>query len=99
MACDMCCRNRAQYCGIFNAFRERSLGEGTFTTNEIAGAIDFVRELDAARGGLLACPVSRLQVRFRLGYRRACALAGRLEELDVWEIVVTPSGLRGARLK
>jgi hypothetical protein len=29
----------------------------------------------------------------------ACALAGRLEELDVWEIVVTPSGMRGARLK
>jgi hypothetical protein len=75
MACDMCCRNRAQYCGIFNAYGERSLGDGTFTTNEIAGAIDFVRELDAARGGLLACPVSRLQVRFRLGYRRACALA------------------------
>ncbi|KQZ39639.1 hypothetical protein [Duganella sp. Root1480D1] len=67
--------------------------------NDIAGAIDFVRGLNAARGGLLACPVSRLQVRFRLGYRSACELAGRLEELDVWEIVVTPSGLRGARIK
>lgn len=75
------------------------MGEGKFTMGEIAGAIDFVRGLNAARGGLLACPVSRLQVRFRLGYRRACELARRLEELNVWEIVVTPSGMRGARLK
>lgn len=75
------------------------MGDGKFTMSEIAGAIDFVRGLNAARSGLLACPVSRLQVRFRLGYRRACELAGRLEELDVWEIIVTPSGMRGARIK
>jgi hypothetical protein len=75
------------------------LGEGNFTMGDIARAVDFVRGLNAARGDLLACPVSRLQVQFRLGYRRACELASRLEELDVWEIVVTPSGLRGARLK
>lgn len=84
---------------MFSMFRRCSLGEGKFTLNEIAGAIDFVRGLNAARGGLLACPVSRLQVQFRLGYRRACELAGRLEEMEVWEIVVTPSGMRGARIK
>jgi hypothetical protein len=95
----MRCRNGGQYWRIFSEYRRRGLGEGNFTMNEIAGAVDFVRGLDAARGGLLACPVSRLQVRFRLGYRRACELAGRLEEMEVWEIVVTPSGMRGARLK
>ena len=73
--------------------------EGTFTAGEIGAAMEFVRGLQLARGGLLACPVARLQVRFRLGYRRACALAEALEAHGFWEIVVTPSGLRGARLK
>ncbi len=95
----MRCRNGGEYWRIFSEYRRCSLGEGNFTMGDIARAVDFVRGLNAARGGLLACPVSRLQVQFRLGYRRACELASRLEELDVWEIVVTPSGLRGARLK
>lgn len=73
--------------------------EGNFNAGEIARAIEFVQGLNVARGGLLACPVARLQVQFRLGFRRACALAARLEALDVWEIVLTPSGLRGARIK
>lgn len=66
---------------------------------EITAAIEFVRGLRVARGGLLACPVSRLQVRFRLGYQHACRLAAALEAQGFWEIVVTPSGMRGARLK
>ncbi len=69
------------------------------TAAEITAAMEFVRGLTVARDGLLACPVSRLQVRFRLGYQHACSLAATLEAQGFWEIVVTPSGMRGARLK
>lgn len=69
------------------------------TAIEIAAAMEFVRGLKVARDGLLACPVARLQVRFRLGYQHACRLAEALEGQGFWEIVVTPSGMRGARLK
>jgi len=74
------------------------LGGEQFSAQEIECAIRFVRSLKVLRDGLLACPVARLQVRFRLDFRRALALADALVARRVWEIVMTASGLRGARL-
>lgn len=74
-------------------------GHSAFSEREIDCAVGFVRRLKLAHGAVVACPVSRLQVQFRLGYGRACGLAEELVTRDVWEIVTLPSGMRGARLK
>lgn len=73
-------------------------GSEAFSEEEINSAIHYVRGLSALCGGQLACPVARLQVEFRLGFRRACALANVLVARGVWEIVITASGMRGARI-
>ncbi|MGZ8287778.1 MAG: hypothetical protein ACXW2U_02475 [Telluria sp.] len=66
------------------------------SAQEIAQAEAFIAEARHAGGSLIDGPVSMLQVRFSLGYGRACALAERLEQLGVWRVFLDENDQRRA---
>ncbi len=70
----------------------------TFSSLELAQAIAFIQAVQRAEGGLIIGPVSMLQVRYGMGYGRACALAEQLEDLGYWAVFIGDNGVRCAQV-
>lgn len=69
-----------------------------FSGQEVAQAAGFIQAVQRAEGGLITGPVSMLQVRYGMGYGRACALAEQLEELGFWAVFIGDQGIRCAQV-
>lgn len=61
-------------------------------------AMAFLSRRYAHGEQVFAFPVSRLQREFRLGYRKACALAEALHATGSWRLRTRPNGTRYARI-
>jgi DNA segregation ATPase FtsK/SpoIIIE-like protein len=72
--------------------------EEPFFASDLEQVTAWIARLRQQQINVLAGPVSRLQREFRLGYRRACALAQRLEQHGEWTIFFDGAGARSARI-
>lgn len=98
-------------CGVVPLLRTARLAEmpaGAMEGTAAAeGGPSLIGELEQARAWIarlrlqqidvLGGPISRLQREFRLGYRRAGALAQHLEQYGEWSVFVDEAGWRHAR--
>lgn len=65
---------------------------------EVLAAVDFLLGPERLQARLVQRPISTLQVRFKLGYVKACYLAEDLETIGFWRITCDRFGQRAEEL-